>query len=328
MKIWHIVLTIFIGLAAAGCRSDPSRDLLERDNWKKEQEIYRLQCRVQELEENLQASQPAERPPKTYSGGERRAEPRTFNEGTAPARGAAPSSIPPVRRNPESEMVPPGGIEVTPGTEAAPGEIPERMRSPAGSGPARPISSPRGPSLDGSSADASPQWRPGGVRLAPNSAPSEDRAVAQITLHPALTGGIGTKSHAGDEGLLVVVEPRDFAGNIVGVPGDISVALLDPALSGEQARLARWDFTADQTQRMIHTGAEPGIHIRLPWNSMPAHDRLKVFVRFTTHDGKKLQAERLIGVALSEPLTSERETPSEAAKPAETASRPQWSPER
>ena len=137
-------------------------------------------------------------------------------------------------------------------------------------------------------------------------------------------------SRLGDKGLLVVVEPRDFGGNIVNAPGDISVALLDPALSGEQARLARWDFAAVETQGMIRTGSQPGIHLRLPWTATPAHDRLKVYVRYTTRDGRKLQAERLISVALNGPPPLQREAIPDA-DPAQTASRPQrpqWSPVR
>ena len=42
MKIWQIVVPSLLGLALAGCRNDPSVELLERDNFKKEQEIYRL----------------------------------------------------------------------------------------------------------------------------------------------------------------------------------------------------------------------------------------------------------------------------------------------
>ena len=158
----------------------------------------------------------------------------------------------------------------------------------------------------------------------------DNSPVAQITLHPALTGGIGTGNRSGDEGLLVVVEPRDFSGQIITAPGKISVALLDPALSGEQARLARWDFTPAETERMLRTGSQPGIHLRLPLTSPPAHDRVKVFVRYTTRDGRRLQAERLIGVALDDPAAVvRRELP--AAEPPQTAERPQrpqWSPVR
>ena len=162
------------------------------------------------------------------------------------------------------------------------------------------------------------------------AAPADNRPVAQITLHPALTGGVGTSGRPGDEGLLVVVQLRDFGGNIINVPGDISVALLDPAMTGEQARLARWDFAAVETERMVRAGSQPGIHLRLPWTSTPAHDRLKVFVRYTTRDGRKLQAERLIAVALNGPPPAGREAPPDN-DPAQTASRPQrpqWSPVR
>ena len=156
---------------------------------------------------------------------------------------------------------------------------------------------------------------------------ADNGAVGQLTLHPALTGGIGSSDYAGDEGLLVVVEPRDFGGNIVAAPGDLSVALIDPALSGQQARLGRWDFSAAQTEGMIHAGPEPGIHLHLPWTSTPVHDRLKVVVRYTTRDGRKLQAERLIAVALNAPRSVPQEVIRDA-EPVQTATRPQWSPER
>ena len=60
---------------------------------------------------------------------------------------------------------------------------------------------------------------------------------------------------------------------------------------------------------MIRTGSQPGIHLRLPWTSTPAHDRLKVFVRYTTRDGRKLQTERLISVALDGPPPAPRHPP-------------------
>jgi hypothetical protein len=238
---------------------------------------------------------------------------------TRPAPAYAPSG----RTNSEFEVPAAGGLNISPGMEVKPGEVPERMRVPGDNGPMRRDSPPGGPSSGGSS-----QWiLPNGQPPAGASAQPDNSSVAQITLHPALTGGIGTSSRPGDEGLLVVVEPRDFGGNIVNAPGNISVALLDPALTGEQARLARWDFAAAETQRMIHTGSQQGIHLKLPWVSTPAHDRLKVFVRYTTRDGRKLQAERLVGVALDGPPPIQREALPEVA-PAQAASRPQWSPVR
>ncbi len=323
MKIWQIVVAGLLGLALAGCRNDPSVALLERDNRQKEWEIHRLRGRIEDLEEAINSSAPAG--PVIVRGvppGEMPPEPGTTDGGRSgpPSTRPAPPSTLPGRSNSESVIPGPGGIHISPGMEVPSGEVPERMKVPGDGGPSRPVLPPGGPSFGPSS-----QWSPAGPLT-----PADNSPVAQITLHPALTGGIGTGGRPGDEGLLVVVEPRDFAGNIVNSPGDISVALLDPALSGEQARLARWDFAAAQTEGMIRTGSQPGIHLRLPWTSTPAHDRLKVFVRYTTRDGRKLQAERLIAVALNGSPPALREAPpdADAARTASRPQRPQWSPVR
>jgi hypothetical protein len=305
MKIWRFVVPGIVGLALAGCRTDPSIELLERDNWNKEREINRLSYENQALKKALDEAGAAQlglsprETPTTRSGSSLAPPARTYAEPDAPAS---------------------SGIRVSPGVEAPAGEVPPTMR---GQGtPPRAISPPSGPTSGGSS-----QWSPAGSQPhAGNSALADNSQVAQITLHPALTGGIGVSDRPGDEGLLVVVEPRDFGGNIINAPGEISVALLDPAVSGEEARLARWDFPAAQTQGLIRTGAQQGIHLRLPWKTTPAHDRLKVFVRYTTRDGRKLQAERLISVAVGSPPGQREAIPD--TPPEQTASRPQWSPIR
>jgi hypothetical protein len=310
MKIWKTVVPCLLGLVVAGCRTDPSIALLERDNNRKELEIYRLKCRVEDLQEQLDSAAPQPLLPHPAAQGDILPGPGTAGSARPGAAVTlpAPAHESPAPSDEEPELP---GVEmprILPGTLAPPGEVPSTIRGPGGSS----------------------QWKPSDVRLASGAAAADDtRAVAQITLHPSLTGGIGSGA-SGDEGLLVVVEPRDFAGKIIAVAGGISVALLDPALQGEQARLARWDFSAAQTERMIHTGAEPGIHLRLPWRSAPAHDRLEVFVRFTTRDGRKLQADRLIAVALgdSRPARLESPPPAEPERTATRPDRPQWSPER
>jgi hypothetical protein len=315
MKIWQIVVPGLLGLILAGCQTDPSIALLERDNFKKEQEINRLTYENQELKEALEAVAPAER---TARPRELLPEPGAADRSRTapPATRPGASVAPPARSYAEPDAPAAGGFHVSPGTEVPSGEVPDRMRVPG-------ESAPRAVSPGGS------QWTPPDNRPVGGLALPDNNSVAQITLHPALTGGIGTGSRPGDEGLMVVVEPRDFGGNIVNVPGDISVALLDPALAGDEARLARWDFVAAETQGMIRTGSQPGIHLRLPWNSAPPHDRLKVFVRYTTRDGRKLQAERLISVALGGP-PPERDVmlDSRAAETASRPQRPEWSPLR
>ncbi len=285
MRIANAVVLALLGVVVAGCRSDPNVAYLERDNNSKELEIYRLKGRIEDLEEQLNAAT-APQQGHTRPGATGATSPPPGMLEPAPTfTRPGPALIPPSKTPAEPAMPGIGPLNISPGIEAPSGDVPNTLRAPAGKEPGR-IPAPGGASI----------WRPSDVRLASATSLFDNLTVAQITLHPSLTGGIGSGA-AGDEGLLVVVEPRDFAGKIVPLAGETSVALIDPALSGEEARLARWDFSAAQTERMLHTGSEPGIHLRLKWRSLPEHDRLKVFVRYTTRDGRKLQAEQIIAVA-------------------------------
>jgi len=305
MKICQAVVIALLGLVLAGCRGDPSRDWLERDNFQKELEINRLKGRVEDLQEQLDCVKPPQRSPPGYSRptspGGVLVEPGRI-ENIPPGRATTrpgPALQPGTRPSEEPALPEIRPLNVSPGVETVPGEVPKTLRPSGGAEPGR-IPPPSGSSRWTPQTNPEASGRPADVRLVSGAAAIDNQTVvAQITLHPSLTGGIGS-GRSGDEGLLVVVEPRDFAGNIVPVAGETSVALIDPAATGEQARLARWDFTVAETERMMHAGAEPGIHLRLPWRSAPPHDRLKVFVRFTTRDGRKLQAERLIAVALGD----------------------------
>jgi hypothetical protein len=174
--------------------------------------------------------------------------------------------------------------------------------------------------------------------------------VAQITLNTTISGGYSRTEGNGDEGLLLVVEPRDMSGNILDAPAEINVVLLDPALDTEAGRVARWDFTEAQTAGMILGGQNRGIHLELRWPSRPpTHDKLTLFIRYKTHDGRKLQIERPVTVALPadrstrQPPVGEgplRPSPTEAG-PVRMATRPDdprpddarprrpvWSPDR
>jgi hypothetical protein len=259
--------------------------------------------------------------------------------------------------------------ELPPGVPEVPKELqmPSKPAGPSGKGAERRSSrrsgSPSdadnadGPALDGASAS-----RAGRFALASRSAaepftPAGDsRQVASIALNRTLTGGIGAESGPGDQGLLVVVEPRDRAGRTVDAPGEMSVVVIDPALDGDAARVARWDFTAAETAAMFRrTGAQRAIHVTTAWPAEPPrHNQLNLFVRYVTIDGRKLQADQKIEVALPGDKTArsnpddrparnepawQRDEPPVARVPDRAArmatrtdplrpSRPVWSPER
>ena len=83
-----------------------------------------------------------------------------------------------------------------------------------------------------------------------------------------LTGGLNDDDGR-DKGLLVVIEPRDAENRVIDAPAEVSVAVLDPAVTdreGYATRVARWDFTAGEIAQMFRrTSAGPAIHIEAAW---------------------------------------------------------------
>ena len=83
----------------------------------------------------------------------------------------------------------------------------------------------------------------------------------------------------------------------------MSVVVLDPALRDEEGKaacVARWDFTAAETAAMFRrSGANRAIHLTMTWpGDPPKHGKLHLFVRYVTADGRKLEADQPIEVAL------------------------------
>ena len=140
--------------------------------------------------------------------------------------------------------------------------------------------------------------------------PLVDEKITKLFINPLHTGGIDGDSKPGDDGLSLLLEPRNEAGQFVPQEGNVSIALLDPAKVGDAARVARWNFDAAETKEAIQAvGSARGIHLEMPWPSRaPENGQLKLFVRYETPDGRKLEAQRDVFIKLPGQF-SERWTP-------------------
>ncbi|MEX2121583.1 MAG: hypothetical protein WD847_18495 [Pirellulales bacterium] len=274
--VWPLLL-----LAAPGCRAAGNVELLERELRWQEDRIYELEKVVDEYTQQLESCQRENK--SLLSDDEDAALPRREGAGT---RDAAPR-----RRQPASDddsLAPPEVI--LPGDDQAdPFQPPEIM--PPGTGPEGQHSPADGPRPNESQSQL--EHDPGA-----DQAPSDSAVVAGITLNPRLTGGHNVDGQAGDEGVMVVIEPRDADGDLVEAAGDVSVVVLDPAQRGQAARVARWDFTAEEAAGHLRdTPMGNGLHFELRWpHGPPAGAALTLYVRFTTSDGRKLEVEKQIGV--------------------------------
>lgn len=363
MKPWQFVIGVLVLSVFSGCRTDPAIPILERELRRKEDEIYRLRAMVDEMQDCPAYVERDARPSRRDDD-----EPR----GARRSRSNDNGMKPPVAELPSQPTNEVPDLLKTPPSEGP--EVPKELQ-----GPSKPLpppkdgrnrrsstrSAPTDPDADGPLLDQEfgAQPRPGRVTLASRAGtpfkPSGDsRRVAAIALNRTMTGGIGGEGGPGDQGILAVVEPRDRSGRIVDAPAEMSVVVIDPSLEGNAARVARWDFSAAETAGMFRrAGSGQAIHLATAWPAEPPkHGKLHLFVRYVTADGRKLQTDMPIEVALpgdktarwnrserrpernlppAEPPREEAPTariPSPSLRPASsenaTSRRPVWSPER
>jgi hypothetical protein len=143
-----------------------------------------------------------------------------------------------------------------------------------------------------------------------------DPRITQVYLDPLLTGGSDFDRQPGDDGLAIVLQPRNQENQFVPLAGPISVVLIDPTQDQASARVARWDLEARDIEQAIQaSNTDPGIRLRLPWpNEAPPTNRLQLFVRYETVDGRKLEASREIFITLPGQF-SQRWTPRSTGRP-------------
>jgi len=127
-------------------------------------------------------------------------------------------------------------------------------------------------------------------------ATADTTAVERIALNPQRTNCLRSQA-GGEEALCVLIEPRDRQGRLVAAAAPLSIVVLDHRAQGAAARVARWDLSADDIRALGQTSQDQGIYLELPWPAPPRtgngpspQAQLEVFVRYTTADGRKLEA--------------------------------------
>lgn len=291
LLLWLIVL-----LALAGCRA-PIREMGNQERRYLEDKVFRLEGLVEEYETRLDSCHqenealmkeiardgnlPTPRRRGAPAPREEDLAPPTIESGEArrrPYRGP-PVISPPDPDVPEGEHIVVGQPRAVADTEMDEAAVDEATDSTL-AGPV--IGRPAG----------------GGPVNAAESGHIGDPIVSQISLNRKLTGGHNIDGQPGDEGMMVVVEPLNAAGELLEVPGEVSIVVLDPALEGEEARVARWDFTSSESaDHLKRTPMGDGLHFDLRWpHSPPTHRLLNLYVRYTTADGRKLQLEKQVEI--------------------------------
>jgi hypothetical protein len=276
MKSWHIVCCGVVALAASGCRSNANYEPLYTEMRWLEDRIYDLQDHLDQAESELDACHR-----ENLALRKRLADAGVAEDvdGAAPLAPLPPPPRAPLESSPPGRMTPPqvDGIPAPSDNEVEALRIPDADQSSAGA------------------ERSQPARIPGGSAARPAASGG---ALQRITLNRVLTGGYDRDGQPGDEALMVVIEPRSASGEIIDAPGDISIVVLDPALEGPAARVARWDVTAAESAELFReTSMGKGVQLELPWpEEPPANRTLMLFVRYSTGEGGKHVADQQIEI--------------------------------
>jgi hypothetical protein len=300
-------------LVAAGCKSDISQQLLERELRMQEDQIYVLQDEIQEKCARLDRVAAENRSLKKQLGivDPDASLPSRINVPpavAAPARGptpaAPPALVPPVISAPT--------VVAPPMTLPEPSGVPPVGADPAGDGPrfgppaggTAPPATIAPPTLDGvpplpdepgaRGASATSDIK----RLSHEESLSAEGRITHLIVNPARTACFDGDGDGTSDGLAIVFEPRDADERLVTAGGDISIVAYDPATPGgpEGAPLAKWDVpSAEALTHFRRTSRARGLHFTLPWQGRPpAGDHVRVFVKLTSFDGQSFETDATV----------------------------------
>jgi len=129
----------------------------------------------------------------------------------------------------------------------------------------------------------------------------DDWEVASVTIDGRRTRGFDSDGDGQDDGLMLVLLPKNAASQTLPVFAPMMIAVLDPQARGEAQRVGTWEFTAEEIAYRQPPTAFPGngIMLKLPWaQGQPRHAALAVFVRYELPNGARLETRSKVAVSI------------------------------
>lgn len=126
-----------------------------------------------------------------------------------------------------------------------------------------------------------------------------DMRIVEMGFHPILCRAANFDDQSDDDGLVLVLQPKNERGELVPTFADLEITLLDPARQGQAATIGHWKYSAAEVKAKFQPiGSNQGIHLTLPWNGPdPSADRVIVFVYYTLPDGRQVVNDKSIFIS-------------------------------
>jgi hypothetical protein len=292
------IATCFVGLflLAVGCRTNQNLVLLERENRDLEDALFQVEYDLEVCREENAALREGQA---TGRRDGRSVGPTLPNEADGSPRDVEQLQLPSVELGPPASPSDQLPEKFRPPDQPATPDMPEAPRFEA------PPAILPGPSLaPPGNSPTSGQIIHGEQSTYPRDAPKlplvDNNLVARVTIDSKHTGGLDADGRLGADGIVAAIQPRGEDGRLLRAAAPVSVVVLDPALPGEAARVARWDFTVDEVARAYNrSSSAQGLQLEMLWpDEPPVNNRLHIFVRYSTGDGREYESDNEIEVDL------------------------------
>ncbi len=113
------------------------------------------------------------------------------------------------------------------------------------------------------------------------------------------TGGVDEDGVPGDEGLMVVVAPKDEDGTAIKVPARVQIAAWEVSPAGIKTPIGNWTLPPEKVRPTWRSGfVSTGFFVAVPWQTYPSTEKVRVAVRLTTLDGRAFEADKDVQVKL------------------------------
>ena len=134
------------------------------------------------------------------------------------------------------------------------------------------------------------------ARLQPAVEMPQDTRIVEIKFHPSLCRAVNLDGEGDDDGLALVLQPLNSAGQFVPSSAELIIVAVDPSRDDAQRPAGRWAYKSDDVNAMLQPiGSSQGIHLSLPWTgAKPQADRVVVFAYYTLPEGRRIVAEQEI----------------------------------
>ncbi len=141
--------------------------------------------------------------------------------------------------------------------------------------------------------------------------------VEKITLNPLLTRGVDSDDDQGDERFSVLLMPVDKDGELVKLPGQIDLQLVDLSLPANRQRLGQWSWSPQEVREKWHRGLlAAGFLFDLDWQQPPVNSQITLHATLTTPDGRKFDTQLPLTVTPPAPGVAKRRAAPSASSPA------------